>query len=96
VLGLLLFLAALTLGLRRSVMPLLQLLLLPFAALMAARLAAAQMLAALPGLPLAGQLLVALGTAGAVFALVVLAFARRRIVLMTTRLHRALLGKAIV
>jgi hypothetical protein len=26
----------------------------------------------------------------------VLAFARRRIVLMTTRLHRALLGKAIV
>jgi O-antigen/teichoic acid export membrane protein len=96
VLGLMLFLAALTLGLRRSVMPLLRLLVLPFAALLAARLAAAQMLAALPDLPLAGQLLVALGTAGAVFALVVLAFARRRIVLMTTRLHRALLGKAIV
>ncbi len=91
-----LVLLALRLGLSRPVLPLLVMLALPTAAFVAARLAAALALAAAPGLGTAGQLLLGAGTAGAVFTVVVLALAPRRIVSMTSRLHRALLGRAVV
>lgn len=91
-----LVLLALRLGLGRSVLPLLRLLALPFAALIAARLAAALILAAAPDLSIAGQLIVAVGVSGTVFIGLLLAFAPRRIAEMATRLHRALLGRVAV
>ncbi len=95
-LALALVLLALRLGLGRSVLPLLRLLALPCAALVAARLAAAFALAQAPGLPVSAQLAAALSISGLVFAAVVLALAPRRVATMTTRLHRALLGRAVV
>jgi hypothetical protein len=76
--------------------PVLRLLVLPALGLVAARLAAFYALAAAPGLGLVGQLALAVAVSGAVFAAVVLALAPRRIVAMGLRLHRALLGAAIV
>jgi O-antigen/teichoic acid export membrane protein len=96
VLGIGLFVAALRLGLERPVLPLLRLLALPTAGLVAGRLAAFAALSAMPGLDLVGQLALGGGVAAAAFALVVLAAAPRRIVGMSTRLHRALLGARIV
>jgi O-antigen/teichoic acid export membrane protein len=93
VLGLLLFVAALKIGLRQSVMPLINLLILPLAGLAAGRLAAAAALAALPGLSLPAQLAVGMGVSAAAFAALVLVCARGRIVTMTLRLHRALIGR---
>ena len=96
VLVILLVVLALQLGLGRSVLPLLRLLALPLAALVAARLAAALALAAAPALSVPGQLAVAISVSGLIFAAVVLALAPRRVALMTTRLHRALVGRAVV
>ena len=87
---------ALRLGLGRSVLPLLRLLALPFAALITARLAAAVALHAAPGLSVPAQLGVAAGVSAAVFLAVLLALAPRRIAEMTTRLHKALLGRVAV
>jgi len=95
-LGILLFIAALKLGLGRQVTPLLRLLLLPAAALLAARLAAALAAAATPGLPMAAQLAVALLVSVGTFGGLVMAAAPHRMMTMATRLHRALLGNVIV
>lgn len=95
-LGVVLFCMALKMGLERPVGPVLRLLVLPALGLVAARLAAFYALAAAPGLGLVGQLALAVAVSGAVFAAVVLALAPRRIVAMGLRLHRALLGAAIV
>ena len=94
VLGVALFLAALKLGLERPVAPMLRLLALPCLALLAARLAAYGVMARLPDLPLWQQLLISAGVSGAVFTAFVLALAPRRMLGMTTRLRRALLGGA--
>ncbi len=96
VLSVALILAALSAGLGRPAWPLLRLLLLPALALAAARLAAALVLAALHPGGLLAQLAVAVGVATVVFGAVVLACAPRRVVEMTLRLHRALLGQAIL
>ncbi len=96
VLGVGLFIAALKLGLDRPVTPLLRLLALPCAGLVAARGAAALVAAATPGLPMAAQLAIALAVSSSVFAVLVLALAPKRIIAMTARLHRALLGGVIV
>jgi O-antigen/teichoic acid export membrane protein len=96
ILGVVLFVAALKLAFPRPVAPMLRLLLLPAAALATGRLAGYFALAWLPGLHSPGQLVVATSASAAGFALVVLALAPRRMVEMTRRLHRALLGAEIV
>ncbi|HUW80400.1 MAG TPA: oligosaccharide flippase family protein, partial [Acidocella sp.] len=96
VLGVGLFIVALRLGLERPVAPILRLLALPFLGLIAARLAAYIALAALPGLSLVEQLLLSVAVSAAVFVLIVLAAAPRRIMDMSLRLHRALLGARVV
>jgi O-antigen/teichoic acid export membrane protein len=92
VLGVALFVAALKLGVERPVRPILRLLVLPCVALVAARLAAYGALQALPAAGELVQLLVAAAVASAVFGLVVLLAAPRRMTRMAARLHRALLG----
>jgi O-antigen/teichoic acid export membrane protein len=92
VLALGLIMTALRLGLRQSVLPLLRLLALPVAGLIAGRAAAALALRAMPGAALLPQLLVAAGVAGAVFAVIVLAAAPRRVSALVVRLYGALLG----
>jgi hypothetical protein len=92
VLALGLIMTALRLGLRQSVLPLLRLLALPAAGLIAGRAAAALALRAMPGAALLPQLLVAAGVAGAVFAVIVLAAAPRRVSALVVRLYGALLG----
>jgi len=94
-LGIALFMAALKLGLSRQVLPLLRLLALPAAALLAARGAAALALAAAGHVPLWQQLAVALAVSIAVFGAIVLGVAPGRIVAMARRLYRALMGKVI-
>jgi O-antigen/teichoic acid export membrane protein len=93
VLGLVLFVVAMKIGLGRSVMPLLRLLALPFAALILARLAAKLAFYAVPQADLVTQLAVGLLVSGLVFAGVVMLVAPKRITAMAARLHRALLGK---
>jgi O-antigen/teichoic acid export membrane protein len=88
-----LFIPALKLGLDRPVWPLLRLLLLPFLALLAARLLSYAVLSHCPGLSLFGQLFVGGAVAAAGFAAVMLLGAPRRIWAMTTHLHHALLGQ---
>jgi O-antigen/teichoic acid export membrane protein len=95
VMGVVLFVAALKLGLERPVGPILALLVLPTLALVMARLAAMVALAAVPGLDLVDQLALSAGVSACVFALAVLTAAPRRIFGMTVRLHRALLGASI-
>ncbi len=90
-----LFTMALKQGLERPVGPILRLLVLPASALVMARLAAYGGLAAVPGLGLVQQLILAVGISAGVFALTVLAIAPRRLLGMTLRLHRALGGKRI-
>jgi O-antigen/teichoic acid export membrane protein len=89
-----LFVPAMRMGLGRQVRPLLHLLVLPAAAMLAARLAAAWALAALPGLSLPAQFLVATASAAAVFIAVLIGFAPARMVAMAGRL-RAALGRNI-
>jgi O-antigen/teichoic acid export membrane protein len=96
VLGVALFVVALKLGLGRPVGPILRLLILPAVGFVVARLAGYEALAWMPGLGLVGQLLVSAGAASAGFALAVLLVAPRRMLEMTTRLHRALLGAPVV
>ncbi len=96
VLSVALVLAALAAGLGRPTWPLLRLLLLPALALGAARLAAALALAAVHPAGSLAQLAVTLGVAATAFAAVILACAPRRMVEMTLRLHRALLGQAVL
>jgi O-antigen/teichoic acid export membrane protein len=91
-----LFALALKTGLERRVLPMLRLLVLPCAGLVLARLAACGALAALPGLGLPAQLLLAAGVSALVFALAVLAAAPSRMRQMALRLQRALLGAPIV
>jgi O-antigen/teichoic acid export membrane protein len=95
VLGVGLFILALRLGLERPVGPMLRLLALPCLGLVAARIAAFIVLGALPGLELVEQLVLAVAASAGVFALTVLGAAPRRIMDMTMRLHRALLGVRI-
>jgi O-antigen/teichoic acid export membrane protein len=95
VLGVMLFVAALKLGLQRPVGPILWLLALPMVGLVMARLAAVAALAAVPGLSLVEQLVLGVGVSAGMFALAVLAVAPRRMLGMTVRLHRALLGASI-
>jgi O-antigen/teichoic acid export membrane protein len=90
VLAIFLLMAALKLGLERPVTPFLRLLALPFAGLVAGRVAAHLALAAAPGLTLPVAFLLAVGVSGGAFSLVVLVAAPRRIRDMTARLHRAL------
>jgi O-antigen/teichoic acid export membrane protein len=90
--GVVLFVLALRQGLERPVGPLLRLLALPSLGLIAARLAALGAQAVWPGGGLFAQLTLTGGIAAVVFALVVLAFAPARMLGMTARLHRALLG----
>lgn len=87
-----LFVLALRQGLERPVGPILRLLLLPTAALIAARLAAFVVLGTAPGLSLVAQLVVGVAVASGAFGAVALALAPRRIVAMVIRLHQALLG----
>ncbi|WP_297493370.1 oligosaccharide flippase family protein [Acidocella sp.] len=88
-----LFILALRQGLERPAGPILRLLVLPLAGLLAARLAAYMVLGAWPGLALVPQLLVGVAVAAAAFAAVVLTLAPRRIAAMLARLHQALLGR---
>jgi O-antigen/teichoic acid export membrane protein len=92
-LSILLFIPALKIGLERPVMPLLRLLLLPFAALLAARTLAFLTLANLPGIGLFEQLCVSAGAAGLAFIAVLLLAAPQRMVAMAAQLHKALLGR---
>jgi len=91
-----LFIPAMRIGLGRPVAPLLKLLILPVAALFAARVAAAAAVAMLPGMDMGVELLVTAGVAAAVFAAVMLIFAPRRVVRMAARLRRALIGRIAV
>jgi O-antigen/teichoic acid export membrane protein len=95
-LGVVLFIAALKLGLDRPVTPILRLLALPCLGLVAARLAAYLALASLPGLDPLEQFVLAVSVSAASFALIVLIAAPGRIVQMSLRLHRALLGAQVV
>jgi O-antigen/teichoic acid export membrane protein len=95
-LSILLFIPAMKIGLERPVLPLVRLLLLPAAGLLAARLSAMLVLNALPGLGLVGQLAVAAGVSATAFAAVLLIFAPRRVVVMANRLRRALIGQVTV
>jgi O-antigen/teichoic acid export membrane protein len=79
-------------GLERPAAPILRLLALPCVSFVAARLAGYAVLAALPGLGLAAQLVVGGAVSASVFALVSFVLARRRVLGMTVRLHRALVG----
>jgi O-antigen/teichoic acid export membrane protein len=90
VLGVVLLLVALKLGLERPVAPFLRLLALPFAGLVAGRVAAHFALRAVVGLSLPAEFLLAVTVSGSVFALVVFIAAPRRLLEMTLRLHRAL------
>jgi O-antigen/teichoic acid export membrane protein len=90
--GVVLFMLAMRQGLERPAAPILRLLILPSAALIAARLAASLALAALPQLNLVLELFVAVGVSAGVFAVVVLIAAPQRVSEMVTRLYRALLG----
>ncbi len=92
VLGVVLFIVALKMGLARPVMPMLRLLALPCLGLAAGRFAAYAALLALPGLGLAAQFVVSAGVSAAAFAAIVLLIAPRRVVGMSQRLHRALVG----
>jgi hypothetical protein len=91
-----LFIPAMRIGLGRPVAPLLKLLILPVAALIAARAAAAGAMALLPGMHLASQLLVTAGVSSAVFGAALLVFAPRRVMRMAARLRRALVGRVTV
>jgi O-antigen/teichoic acid export membrane protein len=91
-----LFIPAMRIGLGRPVAPLLQLLILPVAALIAARCAAASAIALLPGLDMGTELAVTLGVSTLVFAAVLLVFAPRRVIRMAVRLRRALIGRIAV
>jgi O-antigen/teichoic acid export membrane protein len=82
-----LFVPAMRIGLERRVRPLLGLLVLPAAAMVLARLMAAWALAALPGLGLAAQLLVAGTSAAGVFIAVLIIFAPARMTAMAGRLR---------
>ncbi len=92
VLGVGLFVAALRQGLGRPVGAILRLLALPCLGLVAARLAAFAVLALVPGVGLVGQFALGAGVAAAVFAGIVLVAAPGRMVEMTLRLNKALLG----
>jgi O-antigen/teichoic acid export membrane protein len=92
VLGVGLFALALRMGLERPVEPVLRLLVLPCSGLLAARMAAYGATALWPGVGMVAQLALSAGVAGATFALVVLVAAPQRMVAMSLRLHRALLG----
>jgi len=89
-LSILLFIPALKIGLQRPVLPLLRLLLLPFGALLLARLLAFICLAKLPGLGLLNQLWVGAGIATCGFAAVMLLGAPRRVLAIIAQLHKAL------
>jgi len=82
-----LFVPAMRIGLGRRVRPLLRLLVLPAAAMLAARLAAGWALAALPCLSLAAQFLVAAASSAGVFIAVLIVFAPARMAAMAGRLR---------
>ena len=88
-----LFIPALKLGLDRPVGPLVRLLLLPFIALLAARGLSYLVLSCFPGMAQVTQLLVGGGAAVLGFGAVMLLSAPKRIWVMTSELHRALLGQ---
>jgi O-antigen/teichoic acid export membrane protein len=91
--SILLFIPALRIGLERPVLPLLRLLLLPLTALLLARGLAFIGLANLPGIDLFSQLLVATGISALAFAAVMLMAAPKRVLAMSSQLHKALLGR---
>jgi len=86
------FVPALKAGLRQPVAPLLRLLLLPFMALLAARVLSYAALAQFPGTGLIWQLLIGGAAAFAGFAGVMLLGAPKRVWAMSRQLHQALLG----
>lgn len=88
-----LFLRALRQGLERSALPFLRLLLVPALALAVARLGAHVALAACPGLGVLTQLALGVGVATLCYTAVALLLARRRVLAMSLRLSRALLGR---
>jgi O-antigen/teichoic acid export membrane protein len=90
-----LFFLALRQGLERPVGPILRLLLLPTAALVAARLAAWLVLGRVPGLALVPQLLIAVAVSAGVFAGLALIMAPRRITGMIARLRSAFGGQVL-
>ncbi len=91
-LSIVLFIPALKIGLDRPVLPLLQLLVLPLAALLVARAMAFFGLELLPPLDLIGQLAAGAGIAAMGFAAVMLLAAPRRVLAMASRLRKALIG----
>jgi O-antigen/teichoic acid export membrane protein len=91
-----LFVPAMRIGLGRPIGPLLSLLILPVAALIAARIAAAAAVAFLPGMTMPAELALTVSVATLVFAAVLLIFAPRRVIRMAARLRRALIGRIAV
>jgi O-antigen/teichoic acid export membrane protein len=91
VLSLALLAPALRIGIGKNAMPLLRLLVLPYSAMLAARLASAWLSGALPVAGEAARLGLAAGSAAAVFALVLAAISPRRVARMGRRLRAALL-----
>jgi len=92
VLSLALFAPAMRIALGRQTMPLLRLLVLPMGALLAARLAAAGLLAALPAAGLVAQLALAVASSAAVFALVLFVVSPFRLARIGRRLRAALIA----
>jgi O-antigen/teichoic acid export membrane protein len=88
-----LFIPAMRIGLGRPVLPLLKLLLVPAAALLAARLAGWLVLAHCVTAGLLVQFIIAVAVSALVFAAVMLGFARHRVLRAATRLRLALLRK---
>jgi O-antigen/teichoic acid export membrane protein len=91
-----LFIPAMRIGLGRPVLPLLTLLLVPGAALLAARLATWLVLAHCDTAPLLLQFIIAVAVSSAVFAAVMLAFARDRVQRAAMRLRVALLRPKVL
>jgi O-antigen/teichoic acid export membrane protein len=92
IVSLALLVPALRIALGREATKLLRLLVLPLVAMLAARLASSWIVAALPEAGMVPQLVLAVGSAAAVFGLVSLAVSPLRVVRMARRLHRALLA----
>ncbi len=92
-LSILLFIPALQTALRRPVAPLVRLLLLPFAALLAARFLGFAVLSQLPGISLLAQLCLGGTVAAAGFAGVMLLGAPKRLLEIISQLQRALLSR---
>jgi O-antigen/teichoic acid export membrane protein len=90
IVGVVLFCVAIRIGLERPVRPMLRLLALPCAGLIAGRLAALAAASAVPAAPVFAQFAITAGVSGTIFLAVVMAAAPQRMVTMAQRLQRAL------